>query len=72
MSGRLRGDPEDTLLGPVLAASTAFAAVVESPRAAIVRRAGATESIETELRRLQSLFKDELDKQPTRCARSMT
>ncbi|HMJ06556.1 MAG TPA: hypothetical protein VK474_09905 [Chthoniobacterales bacterium] len=52
---------EDKLLDPLLSAILAYGAVVQSPRSAIIRRAGARAGIEAELRRLQSIFKDDLD-----------
>lgn len=57
----LKKDAEDTLLAPIISATTAYGAVVGSPRSAIVAKAGATAGIDIEFHRLQSILKDQTD-----------
>jgi hypothetical protein len=58
----LRAAEDDTVLGPLLSAITAYAAVVHNPTGAVKKRANATPTaIDAELRRMQSVFRDELD-----------
>lgn len=56
-----RKDAGDPLLAPLLAAILAYGAIVPSPRSCIIRRAGTSAGIESELRRLQAILKDKLD-----------